>query len=137
MTTTGVKTETTKGLTIQQAASKLGVSAHTLRYYERAGLVPPITRDTGGRRRFTPLDVAWARFVRKLRRAGLSIGAIRAYAQLQLEGEDTVEQRVRILRDHRDAVKSRLDELRDTLDYLESKIAHYEKVLAGEAEDSL
>jgi DNA-binding transcriptional MerR regulator len=126
-----------KGLTIQQAAEKLGVSAHTLRYYERAGLVPPVTRVSGKHRRYTPIDLGWAAFVRKLRRAGLSIGAIRTYAQLQMEGEDTLDRRIEILEGHREAVKSRLTELQETLEYLETKLNYYKKVQLGEAEDCI
>ena len=131
-----MKTDAPKGLSIRDAASEVGVSAHTLRYYERARLVPPVSRDVGGQRRFMPIDLGWARFVRKLRRAGLSIGAIRAYAQLQMQGTDTIERRVEILRGHRDAVRSRWRELHETLAHLEDKLAHYERVLAGEIEDS-
>lgn len=127
----------TDGLTIQEAATKLGVSTHTLRYYERAGLVPPVPRVSGGHRRYQDIDLGWAAFVRKLRRAGLSIGAIRTYAQLQMDGLDTLDRRVEILEGHRDAVRSRLSELRETLDYLETKIAYYKKVQAGEAEDCI
>lgn len=126
-----------KGLTIQQAAAKLGVSAHTLRYYERAGLVPPVTRVSGGHRRYTSIDLGWAAFVRKLRRAGLSIGAIKKYAQLQMQGLDTLDRRVDILEGHRDAVRARLQELEETLDYLETKIDYYKKVQRGEAEDCI
>lgn len=126
-----------RGFTIQQAASKLGVSAHTLRYYERAGLVPPVPRVSGGHRRYQDIDLGWAAFVRKLRRAGLSIGAIRTYAQLQMEGLDTLDRRVEILEGHRAAVRSRLNELQETLEYLETKLAYYKKVQHGEAEDCI
>jgi len=137
METTTAQREAATGLSIQDAAAKIDVSAHTLRYYERAGLVPPVSRDAGGHRRFSPIDMGWALFVRKLRRAGLSIAAIRTYAQLQMQGIDTIEQRVEILRGHRDAVQSRLEELKETLAYLDGKVTHYERVLAGEIEDSL
>jgi MerR family transcriptional regulator, aldehyde-responsive regulator len=126
-----------KGLTIQQASEKLEVSAHTLRYYERAGLVPPVTRVSGGHRRYQSIDLGWAAFVRKLRRAGLSIGAIRTYAQLQMEGEDTLDRRIEILEGHREAVNSRLTELQETLEYLETKLNYYKKVQLGEAEDCI
>ena len=124
-----------EGLTIQQAAAELGVSTHTLRYYERAGLVPEVGRILGGHRRYNRLDLAWAVFVRKLRRAGLSIGAIRRYAELQRSGADTLEERVKILKDHRIDIRDRLRDLQETLSYLEGKIAHYEDVLDGKAED--
>ena len=124
-----------EGLTIQQAAAELGVSTHTLRYYERAGLVPEVGRVSGGHRRYSRLDLAWAVFVRKLRRAGLSIGAIRRYAELQRSGADTLDERVKILKDHRTDIRDRLRELQETLSYLEGKIAHYEDVLDGKAED--
>jgi len=126
-----------KGLTIQQAAAKLDISAHTLRYYERAGLVPPIARVAGGHRRYSSIDLGWAAFVRKLRRAGLTIGAIREYAQLQMDGIDTLDRRVGILESHRDAVRARLQELEETLDYLETKIDYYKKVQKGVAEDCI
>ena len=122
-------------LTIQQAAAELGVSTPTLRSYERAGLVPEVGRISGGHRRYGRLDLAWAVFVRKLRRAGMSIGAIRRYAELQRIGADTLEERVKILKDHRIDIRDRLRDLQETLSYLEGKIAHYEDVLDGKAED--
>ncbi len=130
-----VQTRPEAGLSIQEAASRLGVTVHTLRYYERAGLVPPVGRSAGGRRVYSPEDLGWAAFVRKLRRAGLSIGSIRLYARLQRDGADSLPARVALLREHRDAIWAQQEELAATLEYLEEKLAHYEGVLAGRIED--
>lgn len=122
-------------LSIHEAAARLGLSIHTLRYYERAGLVPPVGRSSGGQRLYDGEDLGWAAFVCKLRRAGLSIGAVRQYARLQRDGDDSLPARLDLLREHRAAIHARRRELQTTLAYLEEKIAHYEAVLAGHAED--
>jgi len=73
-------------LTIAEAAGQAGVSAHTLRYYERAGLLAPIERDASGHRRFTAEEVEWIVVCTRLRATGMPIRRIRAYASLVRDG---------------------------------------------------
>jgi DNA-binding transcriptional MerR regulator len=118
-------------MTISDAARAAGVSAHTLRYYERAGLLDPIERGESGHRRYRDEDLVRIEFLTKLRATGMPIRAIRAYADLVRRGEDTNEKRLAMLEAHRDAVRARLDETQHNLDLIEKKIDHYRERLAA------
>lgn len=122
-------------LSIQEAADRTGVSPHTLRYYERAGLVPSIERTSSGHRRYSQDDLGWVGFVCKLRRAGLPISKIREYVKLQQRGDETLSQRFDLLTEHRDVIRSQIEELSDTLEYLDAKLRYYADVIAGRADD--
>ena len=117
--------ETSEGLTIQQVAEGTGLTVHTLRYYERAGLFPPIARNGGGHRRYTQSDVRFLVFLTRLRTTGMPIHRVRRYAELVREGDATLPARLRILEDHRDAVRLHMAGLVDNLEALEIKIALY------------
>src|SRR2546423_3185247 len=98
-------------LTIQQVAEATGLSEHTLRYYERIGLIHPINRAGNGHRRYSPNDIGWINFLNKLRSTGMTIQQMQQYAEYQREGEATLRQRVEMLRAHQQAVQQRIDEL--------------------------
>ena len=97
-------------LTISDAAQKSGISAHTLRYWERAGLIQPVTRNGSGHRRYAEEDLDRIRFLTKLRATGMPIRQVRMYAELLNGGDDTNEERLALLEAHREAVQARLDE---------------------------
>lgn len=118
-------------LTISQTAEACGVSVETLRYYERAGVLPPIARSSSGQRAYSADDVGWVRFVRRLRATGMSMQRIAVYATMVREGEGTVAERRRLLADHRATVAAAIAELGEALDVLDRKIAHYEAAEAG------
>src|SRR5690606_38983841 len=83
-----------EGLTIQQVAEATQLSEHTLRYYERIGLIHPISRADNGHRRYSPDDIGWIDFLTKLRAAGMTIQQMQAYAELQRRGDETLPERV-------------------------------------------
>jgi DNA-binding transcriptional MerR regulator len=112
-------------LTISDAARASGVSAHTLRYYERAGLLDPVDRARSGHRRYAEDDLARIQFLTKLRSTGMPIRQIRQYADLVRRGEDTQEARMAMLVAHRDAVREQLEETARHLDLIERKIDFY------------
>jgi DNA-binding transcriptional MerR regulator len=112
------------GITIAEAARQTGISAHTLRYYERIGLLDRVARD-GDRRRFDDADLARVEFLRCLRATGMPIRRMREYVELVRRGATTGDERRRLLEEHRDAVLSQLDELRRELVVIEKKIAMY------------
>jgi DNA-binding transcriptional MerR regulator len=112
-------------LTISDAARASGVSAHTLRYYERAGLLDPIDRAESGHRRYAEEDLARIQFLTKLRSTGMPIRQIREYADLVRRGEDTEEARMAMLVAHRDAVRAELEETARHLELIERKIDFY------------
>lgn len=116
---------TEETLTIAGAAERAGVSAHTLRYYERAGLLTPIERNGSGHRRFTPRDVEWIVVCTRLRATGMPIRRIRQYAELVQEGEGNEAERLALLEAHREDVRTRLREIKRNLELIDYKIGLY------------
>jgi DNA-binding transcriptional MerR regulator len=121
----------TATLTISDAARASGVSAHTLRYYERAGLLDPIDRGASGHRRYAEEDLVRIQFLTKLRSTGMPIRQIRAYADLMRGGEETHEARLALLEEHREAVRARLAETERNLELIDHKIDFYRERLAA------
>jgi len=110
---------------IREVSVQTGVSAHTLRYYERAGLIR-IPRAANGHRRYGPAEVRWISFLRRLHATGMPIRRMRDYARLVWRGDSTAGDRLALLSAHRDDVVARLDELRQNLELIETKIRTYE-----------
>ncbi len=125
-----------EGLTIADAARRTGVSAHTLRYYERAGLVVTrVDRTSGGRRRYRQLDLDWIKICTKLRATGMPIRTIRRYADLVAAGRGNEPERLALLEEHRAEVLARLAELQENLELIDHKIGVYRGRLdAGDAD---
>ena len=125
-----------EGLSIADAARRTGVSAHTLRYYERAGLV--VTRGdrtSGGRRRYRQLDLDWIKICTKLRATGMPIKTIRRYADLVAAGRGNEQERLALLEEHRADVLARLAELEENLKLIDRKIGVYRgRLEAGDAD---
>jgi len=117
------------GLTIADAARRSGVSAYTLRYYERAGLIDGVDRAGSGHRRYSHEDLAWIEVLQCLRKTGMPIASIRRYAELVRAGDGNEEERLALLEEHRDAVRAQLTEVRRHLAFIERKIATYEEKL--------
>ncbi|MDR0240174.1 MAG: MerR family transcriptional regulator [Burkholderia sp.] len=113
-------------LTIGQVAELTGVSTHTLRYYEQAGLLRAISRTAAGHRLYAPADLAGLAFVMRLKATGMPIAQIQAFVELREQGEPTFGARRRLLAAHRDAVRAHLAELQANLDVIGDKITYYE-----------
>lgn len=111
--------------TISEVAAFTGLTAHTLRWYERIGLMPHVDRSHTGQRRFTNRDLDWLAFVGKLRLTGMPVAHMVRYAELLREGEHTFEERQELLEATRRDVKTRIAELQDTLAVLDYKIDFY------------
>lgn len=124
------------GVSIAEAARRSGVSVHTLRYYERAGLVvTTIDRTAGGRRRYHQLDLDWITVCTKLRATSMPIKTIRRYAQLVSAGPGNEQERLALLEDHRADVIGKLKELQDSLELIDHKIDVYQgRLAAGDAD---
>ncbi|WP_437331513.1 MerR family transcriptional regulator [Sorangium sp. So ce296] len=112
-------------LTIAEVAAATGTSAHTLRYYERIGLIRPVARARSGHRRYGPDDVRWVEFLRKLHATGMPIRRMLAYAALVRRGEDTISERRALLEAHRDDVAAKLAEQQAHLAIIEKKVLLY------------
>lgn len=115
-------------------AKVIGVSAHTLRYYERAGLIRPVARTAGNQRRYSSGDLAWLEFLLRLRATGMPIQQMRAYAELRESGMGTVEARLDMLVEHQRQVRERIAELRRHDDALKQKIDTYRELLGEDRE---
>jgi DNA-binding transcriptional MerR regulator len=115
-------------LTIQQMVQATGLSAHTLRYYERAGLMQQVERnDTNGYRAYTRQHIDWVEFIKRLRATGMPIRDIQNYTELILQGEQTVLDRMHLLKQHRHRVETHLLEVSQHLAAITKKIAYYEQ----------
>jgi DNA-binding transcriptional MerR regulator len=112
-------------MSIAEAAEEAGLSVHTLRYYERAGLLAPVERNGSGHRRYTADDVGWIVVCTKLRATGMPIRRIREYAELVRDGEGNEAERLALLEKHREDVRARLREVRRNLELIDYKIDLY------------
>ena len=124
------------GMSIAEAARRTGVSVHTLRYYERAGLViTPVDRNHSGRRRYQDEDLKWISICTKLRATGMPIKAIRRYAQLVSAGPGNEQDRLALLEAHRAEVTAKLAEVAENLKLIDHKIDVYRgRLAAGDAD---
>ena len=124
------------GLSIAEAARRTGVSVHTLRYYERAGLVvTAVDRTTSGRRRYHQLDLDWIVICTRLRATGMPIRTIRRYAELVSAGPGNEQERLVLLEAHRAEVTARLARTREHLKLIDHKIDVYRgRLAAGDAD---
>ena len=93
---------TERTLSIAEVAHSSGLSAHTLRYYERTGLLEPVIRDGSGHRRYREVDLERISFLTRLRATGMPIREVRRYAELMKAGEATNDERLALLEAHRD-----------------------------------
>ncbi len=106
-------------------AQRSGLSTHTIRYYERIGLLPMADRDAGGRRDYDEDILVWIAFLGRLKTTGMPIRDMLRYANLRAAGEHTAKTRREMLETHREDVRARIAELQDNLSVLDSKIDGY------------
>jgi DNA-binding transcriptional MerR regulator len=118
------------GPTIAEAAESLGLTADTLRYYEKDGLLlRPVPRDASGHRRYDEADLRWIELVTRLRSTGMPIRDVRRYADLVRAGDGNEDERLALLLAHRDAVRRQLAEVTAHLGAIDHKIGIYEERL--------
>lgn len=120
--------------TIKQVAEATGLTVHTLRYYERVGLIHPIDRADNSHRRYSEDDIGWIDFLKKLRATGMTIQDMQTYAQLQREGDTTLAQRVKMLKTLQHNVEAHIHELTTHLDIIRYTIDYYSGVIADSLE---
>ena len=116
-------------MTIAEVSEKYQISADTLRYYEKEGLIPYISRTEGGVRNYTEEDCARIGFVKCMRSAGLSIEVLKQYFELFAKGKRTLKARRDLLATEREKLRERMTELQETLKRLDYKISVYDKAL--------
>lgn len=116
-------------MTIAEVAKKYNLTPDTLRYYERIGLIPGVSRSSGGIRDYQDEDCRWIEFIKCMRNAGLPVETLIEYVKLFQAGDETIEARKTLLIEQRDLLQKRIDEMQNTLDRLNAKIKRYEDVI--------
>ena len=114
---------------IAEVSEQYGLSADTLRYYERVGLIPPVNRSESGIRDYNELDLRRVDFIKCMRSAGLPIEVLIEYVGLVQKGDKTIEARKDILKEQRALLAARMKEIQKTLDILDHKIEVYENAV--------
>jgi DNA-binding transcriptional MerR regulator len=120
---------------ISEVSEQCGVSADTLRYYERIGLLPPINRNDSGIRDYGEIDLRRVEFVKCMRNAGFSIETLIEYYGLVQQGDHTIEDRKEILKRQRAQLVVKMEEIQKTLDLVDHKINVYENILLSKEKE--
>ena len=120
----------------REVVEKFGLSMHTLRYYEKEGLLPPVERDKKGTRQYSEVDLEWLILIRCMRAAGMSIAFIKNYVDLCKEGLSTVSKRKDIMLLQKKILEDQKKELEANLDIVNRKLKHYQKIEEGKFNNS-
>jgi DNA-binding transcriptional MerR regulator len=119
-------------LTIAEVAQRTGLSTDTLRYYERAGLIGPVSRTAGNHRAYAASDLDWLAFLLRLRETGMTIADMHKFAKLRSDGDSSVPARLDMLRRHRASLDAHISSLRRNATALDDKINHYQQLVTGQ-----
>lgn len=122
--------------TVGEMAKMLGVSASTLRYYDKEGLLPFVERSSGGIRMFRDSDIEWLQVIGCMKKAGMSIKDIKQYIEMALQGDETIGLRLDMFRRQREALKAQMEEQRHAMEMVEYKCWYYETAKAAGTTDA-
>ncbi|KAF6573905.1 MerR family transcriptional regulator [Paenibacillus sp. SEL3] len=118
---------------IKEVQIKSGLPASTLRYYEKEGILPDVGRDEGGRRVYTEKQIDWIRFLMAMKDTGMTIEEIKAYLELNVKGEATIQERRDFLVAHKKKVEEHVAQTQHNLEKIIQKIAFYDRVVMGKS----
>lgn len=113
-------------MTITEVSKKYDITADTLRYYERVGMIPPVTRTVSGIRDYQEKDLNWVELAKCMRSAGLPVEAMIEYVKLFQDGDSTIPARLQLLIEQREALLQQRKQIEETLERLNYKISRYE-----------
>ncbi len=113
-------------MTIKEVSEKYGISADTLRYYERVGMIPPVTRTEGGIRDYREEDLNWVELALCMRSAGLPVEVMIEYLNLYQQGDETITARLHLLQEQRETLIEQRKQIDTMLERLDYKISRYE-----------
>ena len=116
-------------MTIMEVSEEFGISQDTLRYYERVGLIPPVTRTSSGNRDYQESDLGWVENAVCMRNAGVPIEALIEYVKLYQMGDTTFEARRQLLQEQYDALQEQKEQIEATMKRLAYKVSRYEKAV--------
>ncbi len=122
-------------MTIAEVSKKYDLSQDTLRYYERIGLLPGVTRNKSGLRNYSEEDCKWVEFIKCMRSAGLPIEILIEYVSLFQQGDSTVEARRELLIEQRSLLAEKMEELKKTIERLDYKIERYDNTVRRKEAD--
>jgi DNA-binding transcriptional MerR regulator len=114
--------------TIQRISKMTGLTVHTLRYYEKMGLLNDVERDGNGYRQYSETDIAWIDFLICLRILGMSVTDMKQFSDLRSQGNSTISARRELLEIHQSKVLEEINILKDNLSKIEEKIGYYKKM---------
>ena len=113
-------------MTIKEVSEQLEITQDTLRYYEKVGMIPPVTRTKGGIRDYKEGDIAWVKLATCMRNAGLPVKVMIDYLGLYKQGDSTIQERCNLLKEQREKLLEQRKQIEETLEKLNYKIARYE-----------
>lgn len=116
-------------MTIKEVSEKYNITQDTLRYYERVGMIPSVTRTAGGIRDYQDSDLGWVELAICMRSAGLPVEVMIEYVKLYQEGDTTIPARLKLLTDQREALLEQRRQLDSTLQRINYKISRYEEAV--------
>jgi len=112
--------------TVGEMAKRIGVAPSALRYYDKEGLFPFVERSSGGIRMFKDADFEWLQVIECLKKTGMQLGDIKRFIEMAMQGNETIDERLELIVNQKEAVKLRINELNATLKTLEFKHWYYE-----------
>lgn len=120
------------GLTIGQISETTGLSIHTLRYYEKEGIMPHVKRNESGNRIYEQSDVEVLRFICCLKETGMPVKDIKKFVSFLMKGEETIEDRIELLQGQKKNIQSQVDQLLSYIQMLDGKVELYKSILDGQ-----
>ena len=122
------------GYTIGQVAKKMGLTAHTLRYYEKEGLLPFINKNGSGLRVFSDNDIGWLELIECLKGTGMSLKGIKQYIDWYIEGDSTLEKRLEMFKQQKINLEEQMLQLQKHMEKINYKIAYYSEIITNGSE---
>ena len=116
-------------VTIKEVSQKYNISSDTLRYYERVGMIPPVTRTAGGIRDYGESDLGWVELALCMRGAGLPVETMIEYVKLCQQGDSTIEARMLLLKEQMETLLEQKAQIENTIKRLDFKISRYEEAV--------
>lgn len=116
-------------MTIKEVSQKYNISSDTLRYYERVGMIPPVTRTAGGIRDYGESDLGWVELALCMRGAGLPVETMIEYVKLCQQGDSTIEARMLLLKEQMETLLEQKAQIESTIKRLDFKISRYEEAV--------
>ncbi len=123
--------------TVGEIAKILGISASTLRYYDKEGLLPFVERSNSGIRMFTDKDYEWLKVIECLKKSGLSIKDIKAYTNMVNQGNNSLSERLELFQARRTAIKQQIMEMQEALELLEFKCWYYSQAVQDHTDEKV